>query len=154
MLPPWISDALDDVRKGDVVAHWASRARSLAANVPAIDATVVLNALAVCATAFCCFLLVLFSLKPFKKRKFPRLGDDLVFAGGNAEKQLTVEGRNREVNGCVRKKIGCGGAGKRVLVVTAHPDDECMFFGPTIVELLESGALVYILCFSTGLNDT
>ncbi|XP_013167538.1 PREDICTED: N-acetylglucosaminyl-phosphatidylinositol de-N-acetylase-like [Papilio xuthus] len=39
---------------------------------------------------------------------------------------------------------------KRVLLVIAHPDDECMFFGPTIFRLCEQGAEVYILCLSNG----
>lgn len=39
---------------------------------------------------------------------------------------------------------------KRVLMVVAHPDDECMFFGPTIFRLCEQGADVHILCLSTG----
>ncbi|XP_011557274.3 N-acetylglucosaminyl-phosphatidylinositol de-N-acetylase [Plutella xylostella] len=39
---------------------------------------------------------------------------------------------------------------KRVLVAVAHPDDECMFFGPTIYRLCEQGADVYILCLSNG----
>ncbi|XP_013184105.2 N-acetylglucosaminyl-phosphatidylinositol de-N-acetylase isoform X2 [Amyelois transitella] len=39
---------------------------------------------------------------------------------------------------------------KRVLVVVAHPDDECMFFGPTIFRLCEQGADVHILCLSNG----
>ncbi|TRY94446.1 hypothetical protein DNTS_011368 [Danionella cerebrum] len=36
------------------------------------------------------------------------------------------------------------------LLVTAHPDDECMFFAPTIINLVESRADVYLLCLSTG----
>ncbi|KAF9423975.1 hypothetical protein HW555_000684 [Spodoptera exigua] len=39
---------------------------------------------------------------------------------------------------------------KRVLVVIAHPDDECMFFGPTIFRLCEQGADVHVLCLSNG----
>ncbi|CAG9559266.1 unnamed protein product [Danaus chrysippus] len=39
---------------------------------------------------------------------------------------------------------------KRVLLVIAHPDDECMFFGPTIFRLCEQGAEVYLLCLSNG----
>lgn len=39
---------------------------------------------------------------------------------------------------------------KSVLIVTAHPDDECMFFGPVIVSLVNSGIKVHILCLSTG----
>lgn len=37
-----------------------------------------------------------------------------------------------------------------VLLVTAHPDDECMFFGPVISCLLDQGVPVHILCLSTG----
>lgn len=40
---------------------------------------------------------------------------------------------------------------KRVLIVTAHPDDECMFFGPTIVSLSQrNDCHVYLLCLSNG----
>ena len=40
---------------------------------------------------------------------------------------------------------------RRVLIVTAHPDDECMFFGPTILHFTkEEKALVYLLCLSPG----
>ncbi|XP_047999245.1 N-acetylglucosaminyl-phosphatidylinositol de-N-acetylase [Leguminivora glycinivorella] len=42
---------------------------------------------------------------------------------------------------------------KRVLIVVAHPDDECMFFGPTIFRLCEQGADVYLLCLSNGNNE-
>lgn len=41
-------------------------------------------------------------------------------------------------------------AKKGSLIVTAHPDDECMFFLPTVVNLLERGIPVYLLCCSTG----
>lgn len=41
----------------------------------------------------------------------------------------------------------------RVLIVTAHPDDECMFFGPTIHHLVANGtSIVYLMCLSTGAN--
>ncbi|XP_008483207.1 uncharacterized protein LOC103519896 [Diaphorina citri] len=39
---------------------------------------------------------------------------------------------------------------KRVLIVTAHPDDECMFFGPTIVNLRSRNVPVTLLCLSPG----
>ncbi|KAM4546455.1 N-acetylglucosaminyl-phosphatidylinositol de-N-acetylase isoform 2-T2 [Fundulus diaphanus] len=42
------------------------------------------------------------------------------------------------------------GADVRALVVTAHPDDECMFFAPTIVRLVELNASVHLLCLSEG----
>ncbi|KAK2828774.1 hypothetical protein Q5P01_019808 [Channa striata] len=38
----------------------------------------------------------------------------------------------------------------RVLIVTAHPDDECMFFAPTIIRLLELNAQIHLLCLSEG----
>ncbi|XP_071316802.1 N-acetylglucosaminyl-phosphatidylinositol de-N-acetylase isoform X2 [Trachinotus anak] len=42
------------------------------------------------------------------------------------------------------------GAETRALVVTAHPDDECMFFAPTIIRLVELNASVHLLCLSEG----
>ena len=39
---------------------------------------------------------------------------------------------------------------RRVLLVIAHPDDECMFFTPTLRELIEMGRDVSILCLSNG----
>lgn len=41
---------------------------------------------------------------------------------------------------------------RRVLIVTAHPDDECMFFGPTILTLTQrqKPCTVYLLCLSNG----
>ncbi|XP_037543961.1 N-acetylglucosaminyl-phosphatidylinositol de-N-acetylase [Nematolebias whitei] len=38
----------------------------------------------------------------------------------------------------------------RALVVTAHPDDECMFFAPTIIRLVENNVTVHLLCLSEG----
>ncbi|KAK6621242.1 hypothetical protein RUM43_011548 [Polyplax serrata] len=40
---------------------------------------------------------------------------------------------------------------KNVLFVTSHPDDECMFFGPTIISLSNRPDFsVYLLCLSRG----
>uniref|UniRef100_A0A1B0G7Y8 N-acetylglucosaminyl-phosphatidylinositol de-N-acetylase n=1 Tax=Glossina morsitans morsitans TaxID=37546 RepID=A0A1B0G7Y8_GLOMM len=40
---------------------------------------------------------------------------------------------------------------KRILFVTSHPDDECMFFGPLIYTLTAyTDCIVYILCLSNG----
>ncbi|KAL0266239.1 UNVERIFIED_CONTAM: hypothetical protein PYX00_008842 [Menopon gallinae] len=40
---------------------------------------------------------------------------------------------------------------KNILFVTSHPDDECMFFGPSIITLTKKpGANVYLLCLSRG----
>nr|XP_022335916.1 N-acetylglucosaminyl-phosphatidylinositol de-N-acetylase-like [Crassostrea virginica] len=39
---------------------------------------------------------------------------------------------------------------QKVLIITAHPDDECMFFSPTIQALLNAGHFVHVLCLSNG----
>lgn len=44
------------------------------------------------------------------------------------------------------------GTGIRALVVTAHPDDECMFFAPAIIELVALNASVHLLCLSQGMT--
>ncbi|KAL0994415.1 hypothetical protein UPYG_G00121910 [Umbra pygmaea] len=38
----------------------------------------------------------------------------------------------------------------RALFLTAHPDDECMFFAPAILRLVELNASVHVLCLSQG----
>ena len=44
-------------------------------------------------------------------------------------------------------------ARKTVLFVTAHPDDEAMFFVPTILTMKELGYNLHILCLSNGNAD-
>lgn len=43
---------------------------------------------------------------------------------------------------------------KRICLLIAHPDDEAMFFAPTILALTrpDTGNHVKILCLSTGMN--
>eukprot|EP00811_Abedinium_folium_P004337 NODE_13994_length_1134_cov_9.966236.p1 GENE.NODE_13994_length_1134_cov_9.966236~~NODE_13994_length_1134_cov_9.966236.p1 ORF type:complete len:290 (+),score=65.32 NODE_13994_length_1134_cov_9.966236:129-998(+) len=41
-------------------------------------------------------------------------------------------------------------ARRRALLVIAHPDDEAMFFGPTLLSLAADGYEVFLLCLSTG----
>lgn len=41
----------------------------------------------------------------------------------------------------------------RVLLVTAHPDDECMFFGPTLVALRKRNCRIFVLCMSRGVSQ-
>lgn len=43
---------------------------------------------------------------------------------------------------------------KRICLVIAHPDDEAMFFSPTVLALTkpEAGNHVKILCLSTGMH--
>ena len=39
----------------------------------------------------------------------------------------------------------------KVLLITAHPDDECLFFGPTLLTFLKAAPEnVYLLCLSVG----
>ncbi|CAH8669056.1 unnamed protein product [Dicrocoelium dendriticum] len=40
-----------------------------------------------------------------------------------------------------------------VLLVTAHPDDESMFFAPTLLHLHAAGVQTHLLCFSTGNHE-
>ncbi|KAK9278166.1 hypothetical protein L1049_027726 [Liquidambar formosana] len=42
---------------------------------------------------------------------------------------------------------------RNVLLVIAHPDDESMFFSPTITYLMSRGHNLHILCMSTGNAD-
>lgn len=58
-------------------------------------------------------------------------------------KSLLKVPSNREING----------ADIRALIVTAHPDDECMFFAPTIIRLVELNASVHLLCLSEGMSS-
>ena len=43
---------------------------------------------------------------------------------------------------------------RRTLFITAHPDDECMFFAPTILSLTaRQPETVHLLCLSDGLRE-
>ncbi|KAF4012412.1 hypothetical protein G4228_004172 [Cervus hanglu yarkandensis] len=48
------------------------------------------------------------------------------------------------------EQAGLPGGGSRTLLVTAHPDDEAMFFAPTILGLARLRHQVFLLCFSAG----
>ncbi|XP_030373836.1 N-acetylglucosaminyl-phosphatidylinositol de-N-acetylase isoform X2 [Scaptodrosophila lebanonensis] len=67
-------------------------------------------------------------------------------AGANSLRNFLQSGlRLRSVHLPHAAKMG------RVLLVTAHPDDECMFFGPLIYSLTQrDGCQVYVLCLSNG----
>lgn len=43
--------------------------------------------------------------------------------------------------------------GREVLLVVAHPDDECMFFAPTVLALHEQRIPLHLLCLSLGNFD-
>ena len=39
-----------------------------------------------------------------------------------------------------------------ILLITAHPDDECMFFSPTLIGLVKNNSVsVSIVCITSGL---
>jgi len=44
-------------------------------------------------------------------------------------------------------------SGTRCLLLIAHPDDECMFFGPAIVQLVRKQCKFYVLCVSNGNSE-
>ncbi|ERE67760.1 N-acetylglucosaminyl-phosphatidylinositolde-N-acetylase-like protein [Cricetulus griseus] len=48
------------------------------------------------------------------------------------------------------EQAGLLGAGSRALLVIAHPDDEAMFFAPTVLGLARLELRVFLLCFSAG----
>ena len=39
---------------------------------------------------------------------------------------------------------------RKILLITSHPDDECMFFSPTVQAETSKGNFVYILCLTKG----
>ena len=43
-----------------------------------------------------------------------------------------------------------GVGGRPALLIVAHPDDECMFFGPTVRVLQSCHRPIHVLCLSTG----
>lgn len=50
-----------------------------------------------------------------------------------------------------RKMMDLENKPHRVLLVTAHPDDECMFFGPVIQKLSKVEDIrLYLMCLSVG----
>ena len=54
------------------------------------------------------------------------------------------------VKSCFLSDSFAGVGGKSALLVIAHPDDECMFFGPTLNALKASKYEVHLLCCCTG----
>ncbi|XP_036624501.1 N-acetylglucosaminyl-phosphatidylinositol de-N-acetylase [Trichosurus vulpecula] len=58
----------------------------------------------------------------------------------------SCSGRTRGVSG----EPGQVGSGSRALLVIAHPDDEAMFFAPTLLGLTRLRYRVSLLCFSAG----
>lgn len=43
------------------------------------------------------------------------------------------------------------GRQRRVMFVIAHPDDECMFFGPSILHFTQKEkAMVFLICLTNG----
>lgn len=53
----------------------------------------------------------------------------------------------------IKSRINNTDSSPKVLLVTAHPDDESLFFAPTLASLKSSDADVFFLCLSTGDAD-
>lgn len=51
-----------------------------------------------------------------------------------------------------RREVGAM-FGNNTLLVIAHPDDESMFFGPTILNIINNNQFVTILCLSSGESE-
>ncbi|GET03860.1 N-acetylglucosaminyl-phosphatidylinositol de-N-acetylase [Rhizophagus clarus] len=39
---------------------------------------------------------------------------------------------------------------RKILLIISHPDDECMFFGPTLLFLQDQNTQIHLLCLSIG----
>nr|XP_039257498.1 N-acetylglucosaminyl-phosphatidylinositol de-N-acetylase-like [Styela clava] len=66
-----------------------------------------------------------------------------------ARKLEELDSRNREIFD-IKQASDSNQEPSSVLFVTSHPDDECMFFGPTLNYLVKKNLTVHILCLSTG----
>ncbi|XP_073902885.1 N-acetylglucosaminyl-phosphatidylinositol de-N-acetylase isoform X12 [Castor canadensis] len=51
------------------------------------------------------------------------------------------------------RQAGLLEVGSRALLVIAHPDDEAMFFAPTVLGLVRLKHQVSLLCFSAGISQ-
>ncbi|KAM9525623.1 N-acetylglucosaminyl-phosphatidylinositol de-N-acetylase isoform 1-T1 [Guaruba guarouba] len=67
----------------------------------------------------------------------------LLLGGARRLRRLSVAG-----GACADLRGRAGGV--RALLVTAHPDDEAMFFAPTVLGLGRAGARAAVLCCSAG----
>ena len=53
--------------------------------------------------------------------------------------------------GRFKEKMGPTKEGTRVvLLITAHPDDECMFFSPMLLQSIGAKSQVHVLCLTNG----
>ncbi|TSL28153.1 N-acetylglucosaminyl-phosphatidylinositol de-N-acetylase [Bagarius yarrelli] len=95
-----------------------------------------------------CFLGYLFCLKLIYNRfwrLWPSLRNNILCASSRVEGVKFLPTRDPPELSCKTYENEA-----RVLLVTAHPDDECMFFAPAVIKLGESNAAVYLLCLSSG----
>ncbi|XP_065502906.1 N-acetylglucosaminyl-phosphatidylinositol de-N-acetylase isoform X1 [Caloenas nicobarica] len=65
---------------------------------------------------------------------------------GGARRRYAAAGARASLRGRAAARAG----GVRALLVTAHPDDEAMFFAPTVLGLGRAGARPAVLCCSAG----
>lgn len=106
-------------------------------------------------TVMCLFVAYIVSIKFVYcryRQLWPHMRDKIstpLHTGGNkqfcpTQDRSDVHSRNSEEKARMRS------TGIQALLVTAHPDDECMFFAPTVLNLVESNVDVHLLCLSTG----
>ena len=94
---------------------------------------------------------------------FPPFSASILSRSSHREKKLFSDGGNPDRARLVARRAAArtmdirtaieAAQGKRALLVTAHPDDESMFFMPTILELRARGWRVGLLCLSNGDYD-
>lgn len=66
---------------------------------------------------------------------------------GGARRRYAAAGGRASLRGTA---AAARAGGVRALLVTAHPDDEAMFFAPTVLGLGRAGARPAVLCCSAG----
>ncbi|XP_069647217.1 N-acetylglucosaminyl-phosphatidylinositol de-N-acetylase isoform X2 [Haliaeetus albicilla] len=65
-------------------------------------------------------------------------------------RRYAAGGAGPALRGRARAAAAARADGVRALLVTAHPDDEAMFFAPTVLGLGRAGARAAVLCCSAG----
>lgn len=101
--------------------------------------------------SFLCYLMCIKLIYNRFKRLWPSIRNNILRSSSPAKDVNFVSTRDPPVLPCrTRENEARAPDEVRVLLVTAHPDDECMFFAPAVLKLTESNAAVYLLCLSSG----
>lgn len=103
-------------------------------------------------TLICVFVACIVSIKVVYcryRQLWPNLRDKIstpLHTGGNKHFCPTQDRSDLQLQDSEESRM----RSTQALLVTAHPDDECMFFAPTILNLVESKVDLHLLCLSTG----